>query len=101
MDIPAAVRLRGLLDVAGLEAALAGLVDRHEALRTTFSATADRPFQRIDRPGGFALAVAEVADFEEALRLADEEAGRPFDLETGPLFRAFCCGSEPRITSSC
>src|SRR5690349_3587473 len=36
-NVPAALRLDGPLDVAALEASLQAIVQRHEALRTTFS----------------------------------------------------------------
>ncbi|HYU31756.1 MAG TPA: amino acid adenylation domain-containing protein, partial [Thermoanaerobaculia bacterium] len=91
-NIPAAIRLRGSLDPTALETALAALVEHHEALRTTFPAEGGRPYQRIHPPGGFTLQRLDLTTADdpeaEALRLAREEAGRPFDLAAGPLFRA-------------
>ncbi|HKH45556.1 MAG TPA: amino acid adenylation domain-containing protein, partial [Thermoanaerobaculia bacterium] len=91
-NIPAAIRLRGALDAAVLDAALGALVERHEALRTTFPVEEGRPFQRIHPAGDFHLDridLTAAADPDaKALRLAWEEAGRPFDLAAGPLFRA-------------
>ena len=43
--IPAAIELSGPLDVRALERALAALVKRHEALRTTFVSVGGRPLQ--------------------------------------------------------
>jgi amino acid adenylation domain-containing protein len=95
-NIPGAFRLRGDLDVAALRRAVAEIVRRHDALRTTFAGTRNRPVQRIapfdpESPAATlpvvdltALPAAEA----EVLRLAGEEARRPFDLATGPLFRA-------------
>src|SRR4029079_9137466 len=40
-----AVRLRGALEFAALEGALAEIVARHESLRTTFAALGDEPSQ--------------------------------------------------------
>ncbi|HKH45326.1 MAG TPA: amino acid adenylation domain-containing protein, partial [Thermoanaerobaculia bacterium] len=88
-NIPAAVRLRGSLDVGALAAALAEIVRRHETLRTTFTAAGGRPVQII-HPG---LAIPlPIIDLEggaaESWRdLAGEEARRGFDLEWGPLLR--------------
>ncbi len=92
-NVPAAVRLRGSLDVAALEQTLREIVRRHEPLRTTFVMESGRPVQVISPLAPPALPVEELscgpAEAEsEALRLATEEARRPFDLERGPLFRA-------------
>jgi hypothetical protein len=48
-NLPAAIRLRGALDVPAFHAALAEVVRRHEALRTTFAFSTEeaRPVQRI------------------------------------------------------
>jgi len=93
------VWLAGPLDVAALGRALAGVVARHEALRTTFGL--DRtggaePVQRIAPAVPFVLpridltALAAPGDRAraEAVRLAGEEALLPFDLGTGPLVRS-------------
>ncbi|HEU0300657.1 MAG TPA: amino acid adenylation domain-containing protein, partial [Longimicrobium sp.] len=85
--VPVALRLRGALDVPVLERALAEIVRRHEPLRTTFAEVDGEPVQVIGAPAPVAVAVSGVAEAElrDALR---EEAGRPFDLARGPLFRA-------------
>jgi amino acid adenylation domain-containing protein len=92
-NIALAVRLTGPLDRAALHRALAGVVARHEALRTTFGVVGSAPVQVIDPAGTCELplvdltAVGEQAE-PEALRLADLEAYLPFDLGAGPLLRA-------------
>ncbi|HEX6911655.1 MAG TPA: amino acid adenylation domain-containing protein, partial [Longimicrobium sp.] len=91
-NIPAALRLRGPLDVPALERALAEVVGRHESLRTTFTVTDGEPLQVIHPPSPVALPVADLraeADPGSAARhAAEREAARPFDLDAGPLFRA-------------
>jgi amino acid adenylation domain-containing protein len=97
-NVPLAVRLRGRLEPAALARALAGLVERHESLRTTLAGGEEGPVQRIAPPEAApALArlaridlsgLAEPARREEARRLAEAEAARPFDLARGPLLRA-------------
>src|SRR5437867_6652472 len=86
---------KGPLDVAVLERCLAEIIRRHEIWRTTYDTSNSRPFQVIHpAPSTFPLLVTDLrslpeADRErEALRLATEEAHRPFDLRRGPLLRA-------------
>ncbi|HVR95732.1 MAG TPA: amino acid adenylation domain-containing protein, partial [Thermoanaerobaculia bacterium] len=93
-NMPAAVRLRGVLEPRWVEDALAAVVERHEALRTHFAVGAAGPVQVIDSGSAIRVplvdltALAEPARQAEAARLAGEEARRPFDLARGPLVRA-------------
>ncbi len=92
-NVPAAVRLAGALDPSALQRTFAEVARRHEALRTTFGERDGVPFQVIAAELGVPLPVADLsalpaeASERETLRLATEEAGRPFDLARGPLFR--------------
>ncbi|HTQ79061.1 MAG TPA: amino acid adenylation domain-containing protein, partial [Thermoanaerobaculia bacterium] len=70
------------------------IVRRHEALRTTFEAgPGGRPHQGIHLPAPLPLPLVDLAALPEALReaealrLAREEAARPFVLARGPLLR--------------
>jgi amino acid adenylation domain-containing protein len=93
-NVPAALRLRGELAWAPLAGALAGIVARHEALRTRFPEAAGQPLQRVEPPAPVPLPVVDLAGLggaaanAEALRLAAAEAATPFDLARGPLLRA-------------
>jgi amino acid adenylation domain-containing protein len=97
-NIASALRLSGSLDVKALERALSEVITRHETLQTTFPTVDSQPVQLIAEPAPFLLPVVDLlqqmndasADERqrEATRLAQEEAQRPFDLSTGPLFRA-------------
>jgi amino acid adenylation domain-containing protein len=86
--VPGALRLRGPVREDVLERTLAEIVRRHEALRTVFRTEGRTPVQVVLPPSGFELPVVEVPDEREAWRLLEQEARRPFDLETGPLVRA-------------
>jgi amino acid adenylation domain-containing protein len=92
---PVAVRLSGALDIDALERSLNEIVQRHEALRTSFAALDGRPVQVI-APAGAEATLLQVADLRgelaaeregSALRLATAEAQFPFDLAGGPLLR--------------
>ena len=93
-NIPVAWRLGGALDEAALERELSEIVRRHEALRTVFAEVDGAPVQVVAPFGGFTLPVEDLSGLGEADREAavrrrvGEEAGRPFDLSAGPLFRA-------------
>jgi surfactin family lipopeptide synthetase A len=85
----------GPLDVSVLERAFAEIIRRHEIWRTTFSLVNGVPVQVIHpAPSDVSLSVVDLGRIpegsreSEALRLATEEARRPFDLNRGPLVRA-------------
>ncbi|HEY0733388.1 MAG TPA: amino acid adenylation domain-containing protein [Herpetosiphonaceae bacterium] len=92
--IPAAWRLEGPLDVIALRQSLTTIVERHEALRTTFTTTADgQPVQAITPPQVVPLPLIDLHGLSASeresvlLRLAGTEARQPFDLARGPLIR--------------
>jgi amino acid adenylation domain-containing protein len=98
--LPLAVRLAGPLDDVALARALDTLTDRHEVLRTRFSAVDGEPVGLADPPGrGFALRYEDLSGLpDQDVRLAEvqaDEAAEPFDLETGPLARGRLIGLGP------
>ncbi|MFN2384830.1 MAG: amino acid adenylation domain-containing protein [Thermoanaerobaculia bacterium] len=86
-----ALHLRGPLRVSDLEQAVQAVVDRHDALRTTFSA--DGEFQQVAPRLPAALAFSDLSGLGDAERetrkksLLTELAETPFDLVGGPLTR--------------
>ena len=92
-NMPAAFRLRGPLDAAALRGALTELVRRHEALRTRFVEVDGQPWQAILPVTVFPLPDVDLRTLdaelraEELARLMQQEAGRSFDLGSGPLLR--------------
>jgi len=101
-NLPFVYRLQGPLNVPALERSFAEIARRHEALRTGFSWTDERPVAivapaaDIDSPlvfediarGTLRNARAKVLLLEKAELRAQQEALRPFDLTRAPLFRA-------------
>ncbi|NBD09133.1 non-ribosomal peptide synthetase [Corallococcus silvisoli] len=86
-SLPMAFRLEGPVDAAVLEQALQAVVDRHEALRTTFPGEGVA-VQRVATRMPVTLERAETRTEEETLACMQREAERPFDLAQGPLCRA-------------
>lgn len=91
-NVPRALRLRGTLDVVALQSALDGLVERHESLRTVFTAVDGEPRQVVRPASTVTIERADVraeADREAAVaRLARAHALAPFDLTNDALLRA-------------
>jgi amino acid adenylation domain-containing protein/non-ribosomal peptide synthase protein (TIGR01720 family) len=93
-NIPAALRLRGALDVAALERALSEIVRRHQVLRSVFRAVDGRPVQTVMPHVPLALEVEELSALDAVSRAAvvrrraEEEGAMPFDLAAGPPLRA-------------
>jgi len=92
-NIADAFYLKGVLQPEGLEESLNEVVKRHEVLRTTFASKDGQLVQVIAPEMQVLLPVIDLERWveseqkAEALRLAKEEAQRPFDLECGPLLR--------------
>jgi hypothetical protein len=89
--LPTAVRVTGPLDVAAVEKTLAGIIDRHEILRTTFTDDGSRQVIALfSRPDVSAVDLSDLSvdlrDMEVRRRIR-AEAGRPFNLSEGPLLR--------------
>ena len=63
------------------------MVERHEALRTTFVSDGDEPRQQIHAGDSMGAAVVSTVVASEVEGRAQAEAARPFDLARGPLLR--------------
>jgi Condensation domain len=93
-NIAVRFRIRGALDTSILQSALNEIVRRHEALRTTFVFDGHAPVQMVHASFELGLPLDDLSALASLERDAEEErrtiaeAARPFDLRTGPLFRA-------------
>jgi amino acid adenylation domain-containing protein len=92
-NVAGGVRMKGALSVTALERALNEVVLRHESLRTTIRQIESEPVQIITSPRAFHLPVFDLRNVPavqretEAQLLLANEARKPFNIETGPLFR--------------
>ncbi|HJX28383.1 MAG TPA: condensation domain-containing protein, partial [Thermoanaerobaculia bacterium] len=92
-NMPVALRVEGPLDTRLLALCLGEIVRRHEVLRTVLDGRSGEPVQVIRPAASFVLPVADLSRLPKnvaealALRLAGDEAARPFDLGRGPLLR--------------
>ncbi|MFB7658153.1 amino acid adenylation domain-containing protein, partial [Streptomyces sp. NPDC056128] len=88
-NIPIALRVEGVLDVAALRSAFGDVLGRHEVLRTVFPVVDGEPYQQVLTAGelGEVLRVAQAAEAEVA-DLVMEETGRGFDLAVEVPLRA-------------
>lgn len=97
--VPVAIRFTGELSLDRLRAALANLIERHEALRTAFLESEGEPVQRVCPPVPIPVEVIDCenpAALDERLRA---EAWRPLDLASAPHLRAAVlrCESAPSV----
>src|SRR5690348_5809199 len=85
-NIPLAIRLEGVLDVAALGRSFTEIIRRHEVLRTACRTVNGQPVLVPTPPGEVGLPVVDLRELpagqreDEAQRLANREARRPFDL---------------------
>jgi Condensation domain len=94
-NAPAAFRLEGAVDAGILQAALDGLVARHEILRTRYELIDDVPMQVVEQTGRVDLRVVDLSDLPETdreaalQRLLLAESEHAFDLRADPVLRPF------------
>src|SRR3989475_4060786 len=88
-----AVRLDGTPDLDALQSALNAVAGRHEILRAEFHVEGNAPVQVILPRHAVGATSADLRDIPTGTtatrisQLLNEEAGKPFDLSRGPLFR--------------
>jgi amino acid adenylation domain-containing protein len=91
-NVPVALRLTGSLNLAALSQTFNELVQRHEALRTSFVMLEGQPVQVINPTLKISLSVIDLRQSGEqreiqARQLITLETKRPFNLSTDPLLR--------------
>jgi amino acid adenylation domain-containing protein len=92
-NMPTALRMIGPLDPEALQQCVDRIVQRHEALRTTFQAAEGSAVQVIAEQSSIPIELVNLDELEESeqphalQRLLNEEAERPFDLANDSLLR--------------
>ncbi|MEO1375475.1 MAG: amino acid adenylation domain-containing protein, partial [Cyanobacteria bacterium J06635_10] len=87
------VRIQGLLNMAALKQSFEAIVQRHEALRTSFQTVDSQPIQIIVPNLDFSIPIIDLSEYsqeqqeQEIHRLAKQEVQKPFDLSQCPLLR--------------
>jgi microcystin synthetase protein McyG len=97
-NVTLSVRVLSALDPSALRAALQTLMDRHAILRTTYTVADGAPRQRVARRAEAVLDIHDAAGLSAAAlrgQLA-ADAGRPFDLASGPVIRGAVYTSGPQ-----
>lgn len=99
-NMPRSLKIEGDLQAEKVESFLNKLVKEHSILRTTFREADDEPVQVIqDELSGFYQfrdLTTHPDPLAEAASVTDAESRKPFDLETGPLFRVLLLKMESR-----
>ncbi len=92
-NLPAALRLKGKLNISAVECSINEIIRRHEILRTTFTMVRDQPVQVVAPELDFSISFVDLNDLPDDIReaevqwLVEKEAQRPFDLLKVPLLR--------------
>ncbi len=82
-------RILSQIDCEAMRRAFQMLVERHPILRCTFTSHTDGPGQRVQEDLEVDFEVLECSDWDQDRvdGYLEEECHRPFNLETGPVFR--------------
>ena len=89
--VPAAMRLKGKLDVNGLENAIRQVVNRHEILRTIYQEENNKVSQVIQPKDQWVLSISEGQQFDSEASLQvhmNAIISKPFGLESDHMIRA-------------
>ena len=92
-NLPKVFRIKGILNVEALRQSLNQIIQRHEALRTSFTSVEGQPVQVITASLAITLPIVDLQDLPEieqkaeVKRLIDSEIQQPFNLTQVPLLR--------------
>ncbi|MBJ3791956.1 hypothetical protein I8J38_25900, partial [Bacillus sp. OA1] len=84
-NLPVVIQMKGRFQLDTFEKAFKALIDRHEALRTSFVMIDGEPVQKIEKEIDFKIEYSELGKENVSERVA--RFIRPFNLEVAPLLR--------------
>ncbi|MBP2654775.1 MAG: non-ribosomal peptide synthetase [Firmicutes bacterium] len=84
-NMPAVLKIEGVLDKERFEAAWKKLIQRHETLRTSFGLWGGEPVQRVHQEVAFTIDI--IQGTEHCIQNIIKAFRRPFDLSKAPLIR--------------
>ncbi|MEG5094021.1 amino acid adenylation domain-containing protein [Microcoleus sp. B13-B4] len=88
-NVAYAAHLVSNVNIPALRQAAIGLIERHQVLRTTYTAEYGEPMQTIRQNQEFCFSVQEAANWsqDDFHHWLVSESDRPFDLSNGPVLR--------------
>jgi amino acid adenylation domain-containing protein len=92
-NVHKAIEIEGPLNLGALEAAFQEILKRHQVFRSICTVVEGKPYQLLDAEISWKMHLLDLGSFakeeqqEEVLKLAGEEARKPFQLDRGPLLR--------------
>ena len=92
-NMPGTVKIKGMLDIDLFLQSITRMINRHESLRTVFPSEEGKAKQLILSKQNVDFEFDNLSDLnyeekvESAFKKINEEAGKPFNLEEGPLTR--------------
>jgi tyrocidine synthetase III len=86
-NMPGSLVIEGKLDILRLKEAFNQLVQRHEALRTSFKLDGDKILQKVHKEVTFEIEYLDKVSSEEEVKGAMKRFVRTFDLSKAPLLR--------------
>lgn len=89
------ILIEGKLDPADLERTFRGLMERHEALRTSFHLLESQPIQHIHDARDIDFTFRRIEASEDGLDEVIDDFIKPFDLSAAPLMRLGLIRLEP------
>ena len=95
--VPAVLRMKGMLNRNALQSAFQTIISRHEILRTVIHTKEGKPYQEINEPAHWQLAITDSPDQPDLLKNTIQQIIRkPFDLSKDYMLRVTLIQLQPQ-----